>query len=82
MYTNAYCQLNLLHPVVSNSQKALLHYWVNGFLFEMFINNSPIKHMFSEAYPYLQIPSNHFDFHILGIKLQRCLQQYLKCFLK
>ena len=66
MYTNAYCQLNLLHPVVSNSQKALLHYWVNGFLFEMFINNSPIKHMFSEAYPYFQIPSGHFDFHISG----------------
>ena len=43
-------------------KKALLHYWVNGSLFEMCIDNSPIRNMFSVAYPYLQMPSDFQGF--------------------
>ena len=58
-------------------KKALLHYWVNGFLFEMCIDNSPIINMFSVAYPYLQMPSDLFhevSYHVSwSIIFDECL---------
>ena len=54
-------------------KKALLHYWVNGSLFEMCIDNSPIINMFSVAYPYLQMPSDLLQSISWSIIFDECL---------